>query len=94
MQSENKAARAYRVKVLIIPEILKPLPDLFLTSLTEFLDLDDLILDELFETLKSNASLGRVVGVQDLSLKLLLSQISAADALTETLEFTVSQLSV
>ncbi len=63
MQSKNKAARAYRVQVLVIPEILEPLPDLFLTSLTEFLDLDDLIFDELFEALKSNASLGRVVGV-------------------------------
>jgi hypothetical protein len=63
MQSKNKAARAYRVQVLVIAEILKPLPDLFFTALTEFLDLDDLIFDELFEALKSNASLGRVVGV-------------------------------
>ena len=51
MQSKNKAARAYRVQVLVIPEILEPLPDLFFTALTEFLDLYDLILDELFEAL-------------------------------------------
>jgi hypothetical protein len=94
MQSENKATRAYRVQVLVIAEILKPLPDLLFTALTEFFDLYDLILDELFEPLKCDPSLGRVVGVQDLSLKLLLSQISAPDALTETLEFTVSQLSI
>jgi hypothetical protein len=67
---------------------------LLLAALTKFLDLNDLIFDELFEALKCDSSLGRVIGIEDLSLKLLFSQISATDAFTETLEFTVSQLSV
>jgi hypothetical protein len=67
---------------------------LLLTALTKFLDLNDLIFDELFEALKSDSSLSRVIGIEDLSLKLLFSQISAPDAFTETFEFTVCELSV
>ena len=94
MQSEYETARADRVQISIIPQILKPLPDLFLTPLTQLLDFNNLILDILFEPLQSDSSLCRMISIEYLSLKLLLGEVCTANALAEPFELAVRQLSV